>query len=245
MEQKELITVDGGDFLPTSEQQVSIINVIAEMATNPNVNIEVFERLVSLQERVMDKKSAQEFSAAFAKMQSELPEIEHDKAINHNGKRISTYAKFETINETVKPILKKYGFGVSFRTEQTENRVTVTGILSHEAGHHEKTSITLPLDLGGAKTAVQAVGSAISYGKRYVLCALLNISTRGEDDESVISEKRVTQPQAKMIESMLAKLPANRQAAFAEKYGAPSDVRKGQFQTIIATLRKESNDDNS
>lgn len=40
----------------------------------------------------------------------------------------------------------------------------------------------LPADVSGNKNAVQAFGSSTSYGKRYVLCALLNITTRGQDD---------------------------------------------------------------
>ncbi|WP_340146807.1 ERF family protein [Halomonas sp. PA16-9] len=46
----------------------------------------------------------------------------------------------------------------------------------------------LPADISGNKNAVQAFGSSTSYGKRYVLSALLNI-TRGQDDNGKPSTK--------------------------------------------------------
>jgi hypothetical protein len=39
-------------------------------------------------------------------------------------------------------------------------------------------------DASGNKNAVQALGSAISYGKRYTASALLNLTSHGEDDDS-------------------------------------------------------------
>ena len=62
-------------------------------------------------------------------------------------------------------------------------RITVTGVLSHRLGHSEQTTMQLPTDITGAKNPVQAIGSSTSYGKRYVAMALLNISSRGEDDD--------------------------------------------------------------
>jgi hypothetical protein len=43
--------------------------------------------------------------------------------------------------------------------------------------------MTLPLDTSGSKNNVQAVGSSTSYGKRYTATLLLNIRTKGEDDD--------------------------------------------------------------
>jgi hypothetical protein len=44
-------------------------------------------------------------------------------------------------------------------------------VLSHELGHSEETTMTLPLDTSGSKNNVQAVGSSTSYGKRYTATA--------------------------------------------------------------------------
>ncbi len=59
----------------------------------------------------------------------------------------------------------------------------MTGALRHEAGHKEEATLELPVDTTGDKNAVQAVGSTMSYGQRYVARMLLNLTSRGDDDD--------------------------------------------------------------
>lgn len=226
------------DNLPAIQQENSILNIIASAVAN-DIDVDKLERLIALQERVMNGESEKAFNAAFAKMQAEIPEIEHNKAIEHSGKRISTYARYETIVEVTRPILKKYGFAVSFNTPQPEGKVTVICTLRHEAGHSIETSLTLPNDTGGAKSAVQAVGSAVSYGKRYTLCAILNIATRGEDDEAMINDKRVSPMQKYQLEKLYMQIPETLQIAFAKKYAEPANVKKGDFTTALSWMESK------
>ena len=44
--------------------------------------------------------------------------------------------------------------------------------------------MSLPVDFTGSKNPVQAIGSSTSYGKRYVAAALLNLTSRGEEDDA-------------------------------------------------------------
>ncbi len=61
----------------------------------------------------------------------------------------------------------------------------MVGVLRHEAGHKEEAELVLPADVSGDKNPVQAVGSSLSYGQRYVTKLLLNLASRklGEDDD--------------------------------------------------------------
>ncbi len=179
---------------PTADS-TAIIQVIERAALNPDVDIDKMERLLQMQERVMDRQAMMAYSAAMAAMQTELPSIE-ERGQTNNG----CYATLEDIVDTVRPILQKHGFAVSFRIQTQERGIQVTGVLMHKDGHREETSMLLPADMSGNKNAVQAFGSSTSYGKRYVLCALLNITTRGQDDNGQTSTraavKRVTAFQA-------------------------------------------------
>ena len=124
------------------------------------------------------------FLAALAKLQRRLPVIvERGTVAGRDGKVQSTYALWEDINETLRPLLARHGFALTFRTGNQDGNIIVTCVLSHKDGHSEQTSLALPADLTGGKNAVQAIGSSTSYGKRYTACALLNITTRGEDDD--------------------------------------------------------------
>ncbi|MDP5211322.1 ERF family protein [Microbulbifer sp. 2205BS26-8] len=158
-------------------ETAQVMAVIERVASNPDADIDKLERLLDMQEWVMNRNAEQAFNAALAQMQSELPTVA-ETAKGHN----SNYAPLEKINETVRPTLQKHGFAVTFRTDQGNNGVKITAVLSHRDGHHQETSLILPLDTSGSKNAVQAIGSTVSYGRRYALCALLNISTGDDTD---------------------------------------------------------------
>jgi hypothetical protein len=161
-----------------------ILSVIARAAADPNVDIDKLERLLELQERVIARNARAAYYEALAEMQPNLPVITESGGIkDRNGNIQSTYALWEDVNEAIRPILAEHGFSLSFKVRRTENEITTTGILAHRDGHSEESELSLPSDTSGSKNAVQAVGSSGSYGKRYTAYALLNITTRGEDDD--------------------------------------------------------------
>jgi len=170
----------------------AILSMIERAARDPAVDIEKMERLFAMQERMLTRNAKAAYASALAEMQPTLPEIKHTGEIKHDKNKPpqSTYAKWEDIHEQIAPILAAHGFALSFRTAVAESRITVTAILSHREGHSEETSLPLPSDGSGSKNAVQAVGSSVSYGKRYTACAILNIRTRGEDDDGAGAAKR-------------------------------------------------------
>lgn len=165
-------------------ETAALMSVIERAALNPNVDIDKMERLLEMQERVMARQAKAAYTTALAAMQPDLPIIgEKGKILNGNKQVQSTYALWEDINEAIKPVLAKHGFALSFRTDMPDGKVSVTGILAHSEGHSEETTITLPIDGSGSKNNVQGVGSSVSYGKRYAAGALLNLTSRGEDDD--------------------------------------------------------------
>lgn len=168
---------------PPSEV-TAIIQVIERAALNPNVDIDKMERLLAMQERVMERNAKAAFTSSLAEMQPLLPVIdERGKISTDKGKTVqSTYAKWEDINEAIRPLLASHGFALSFRVNRTDAIVAVTGVLSHREGHSEETTIDLSVDSSGNKNGVQAVGSSISYGKRYAAISLLNITSRAPQD---------------------------------------------------------------
>lgn len=175
--------------LPTIAQETSaILSMIERVASNPETDIEKLERMLDMQERVLNRNAMVAFNGAMAEMQSEIPTIEKGGAIVVNGQERSKYARFEDIMRVVKPLMQRHGFAVSFRTDTGEGFVKVTGVLMHREGHREETSMSLPIDSSGSKNTVQAIGSSTAYGKRYVLCALLNIATGDEDDDGQMAD---------------------------------------------------------
>lgn len=174
-------------------ESATILQVIQRAAADPQCDIEKMERLMQMHERFQSRQAEQQYAEALALMQQELPSIAERGGIkDRNGRVQSTYALWEDINEELKPVLAKHGFALTFRTPRNDKGVEVEGVLSHRAGHSERTSILLPADVSGNKNAVQAVASSVSYGKRYTAGALLNFTTHGEDDDAFTATQHDT-----------------------------------------------------
>lgn len=220
-------------------ESATILSVIQRAAADPACDIEKMERLMAMHERMQSRQAETEFSKAMAEMQCEIPSI----AERGKGHGTIKYATLEDINDVMKPIMQRFGFAISFKVVHEASGVSVTGILMHRAGHREETTMLLPSDTSGSKNAVQAVGSSTSYGKRYVMCALLNITTRGEDDDgnSAAPVATVTPAQAKQLVALLAKCSERAQAAFASMHGEPADVTKAEFDQVHAALTNSAN----
>lgn len=218
------------DQLPVPSEAGQLMATISAAASNPAIDVEKLERLMSLYERMTDRAAKVAYTSALADMQPELPIItERGKIIiKEKGTEhvisSSGYALWEDINEAIGPVLARHGFALSFRTGIADDgKVTVTGILSHREGHQEATTINLPHDSTGSKNAVQAVGSSTSYGKRYTAQALLNLTSRGEDDDAASENHTVT-------------ISARARASGLARKSSAQAKRDGDHERILAEL---------
>lgn len=222
-------------------ESATILQVIQRAAADPQCDIEKMERLMAMHERMQAKSAQTEFNAALASMQCDIPSIA-ERGAGH-GK--ITYATLEDINDVIKPIMQQYGFAMSFKVEHAQAGISVTGILMHRAGHREETTMLLPSDTSGSKNAVQAVASSVSYGKRYVMCAMLNITTRGEDDDgyAAVPVATITEQQAKGVRAKLAECKPETQEKFIDLYGEPESIDKAEYDKVCAQLAKAAKRD--
>ncbi|MBB4063641.1 ERF family protein [Gellertiella hungarica] len=229
---------------PAVNDSAAVIHMIERAALDPNVDIDKMERLLQMQERIMARNAKAAFDAAFADMQKELPVINERGGIkDRNGNVQSKYALWEDINEAIKPILARHGFGISFRTGKRDGHIVVTGVLAHREGHREETEMELPADTSGSKNAVQAVGSSTSYGKRYTAGALLNLTSRGEDDDGhaagVANVQVINEEQFLALNQLIEEADLDK-VAFCEHWRIDSvkELPAGKFNDAVASLRR-------
>lgn len=156
----------------------AILSMIERASRDPSVDIEKFERLMAMRER-MEMRTAQiAFAAAVSEAKAKIEPITRN-AKGHNEKR---YADFSAIANAVDSILSASGLSYRFRSSQTEKSVSVTCILSHRDGHSEETTLTSAPDSSGSKNSIQAIGSALTYLQRYSLTLSLGLATTNDDD---------------------------------------------------------------
>lgn len=129
-------------------------------------------------------ESITQLATALAKFQSE---IKNPKNTETNPQFRSKYAPLDVVINTVRLPLAKQGLSFMQSTASAGENIIIVTMLIHESGEWiESEALTLPayqLKSGGAKEFnAQGAGSAITYGRRYSLSAILGISSEDDDD---------------------------------------------------------------
>jgi hypothetical protein len=189
---------------------------LMQIAVEQNADVDKLEKLMELQERWNAGQAKSAYYESFTQFQSELPVIEKKKS-GHNIK----YAPLSDIVEQIKPLLVKHG--LSFRFEQNHSEgIEVTCIVTHSAGHSERTTMKAAADTSGSKNSVQAIASTVTYLSRYTLCSAFGITTADEDmDGRLPPPEIVTEAQAKEIKDLLQETDSDVKA-FCKSFGCAS-----------------------
>jgi hypothetical protein len=190
--------------------------VIAQAARDPTCDVSKMSALLEMAERMERHAAEVEFNAALARLMPRLPRVEKNGAIyGKDGKLRSTYAKYEDISLVIRPLLAEEGMAISFDTDDSNPKyVKVIGTLSHRMGFSRQGHCTVPIE-NPVISGCQAVGSAISYGKRYVTVNLLDIVTVGADTDGQADPQVIGAEQVLNIETMLQDTKADRAKFYA------------------------------
>jgi hypothetical protein len=120
---------------------------------------------------VQTSEQVAELYAALIDAQAEFSAVE--KAADNPFFK-SKYADLPAIMREVGPVLAKHGLGI---TQPPDDGALVTRLV-HKSGQWQESR----LELQPVKADPQAMGSAITYLRRYMLCAVLNVVTEVDDD---------------------------------------------------------------
>lgn len=219
---REIATRSEGSALVDPAQTTPVERMFQQVmmaATNPDVDASKMTALVDLQMRMMDYQKLEQFNADKVAAIIAMPSISKRGRIIIPGKdgrpprEQGRFAKFEDLHKIVTPILARHNLVLTFNLGHNQQLVTVQPILSHANGYVEKGEfMSLPLDTSGSKNNTQGAGSASSYGKRYAMCAMLNIVTHDEDDDGNGGIGQAT-PQDRITAEQQAVIDAARSAA--------------------------------
>lgn len=166
-------------------QETAVLNTL-QTALQKGVDADSLEKLLNMQERVLDRQSEQAYAQSMVEVQRTMPSIKKNK---QNDQTRSEYADMEQINKTITPVYTQAGFCLSFGNADSphDGHVRVTCDVMHSLGHSKHYYTDVPLDIEGIKgnrnkTQVHGTGSAISYGQRYLIKLIFNLTTGDDDD---------------------------------------------------------------
>lgn len=154
-----------------------------QAAVAKGIDTEQLEKLLALEERWRANKAREAYVRAMAEFKAEPMRILKTKEVNIPGGARFTHATLADVVDGVCATLSKHGLSHRWETSQTDGRISVTCIITHEGGHSERTTLTAPPDDSGKKNGIQAIGSSVTYLQRYTLMAATGLAAAGMDDD--------------------------------------------------------------
>lgn len=213
-------------------------------ALERGADIDVLDKLMSLQERWEKNQARKAFDAAIAEAKAEIPTIKKNRHVGFESKSGGArtdyrHEDFAEVARTVNPVLGRYGLSYRFRVESpVDGPVIVTCVLSHRDGYFEETTLHAGRDTSGNKNSIQSIGSTVTYLQRYTLKAALGLAAENDDDgQASGGDEAVTEEQRDAILEMISATNSNVEKFCAYmKVEAVADIRQRDFKAAIAAL---------
>lgn len=189
---------------------------------------------------VASSQPNKELYTAMAKAQGEMEAAAKD---SKNPAFNSRYADLAAVWDAVRGPLSKNGLSViQHPIDVGEKRVGLVTILTHESGQSLRFEYSMPL---GDRITAQAVGSAITYARRYSLMAVCGIAPDDDDGNAAsggtTSHKTATPAldESKVVtkfNSATSEAERNKVRSAVEASGAPN--RKELLKKLDAIVGK-------
>lgn len=178
------------------------IEAVLMRAVDQGAPIETLERIAAMIEKANAQAAKQEYLAALARFQEEMPVIKKQKQVkNRDGSKRFDYAPIEDIMPIARPFLAKNDLSVTTGCRVEDDKLIATCFVHHVGGHTEEREFPVPIEASQFMSAPQSYAAASTFAERYATRQALGIVTAGDDNESRLTPKEarktVAQPQQK------------------------------------------------
>ena len=199
------------DLTPQPTRELSPLSLY-QQALEKGLDPDKLSKLLDLHERIEAKRSEQAYTEAFRRVQERIPVIVKDK----NGQN-NSYAKLETIQEVLRPILRSEGFTVSTTEADCpkEHHIRVKTTIAHTGGHKTEHFGDFPIDGAGARRwrshvpAIQETDRASPMpGGVYLLCMIFDIAIAGQDTNGVNPNALIDDLEVLKLNDLITNCPA-------------------------------------
>lgn len=198
-------SIPAATHLPAVTSTNTSIIAVLQNAISQGVSVDILERLLAMQERIMAQQAQEAYNTAMAALQAELPIIKKTRSVpTQNGAVAYRYAPLDSIIAQVQPLTTKHGFSYTFDMQLDNEMVTMHCIVTHTAGHSKVSSYTSPWpEKTRLMTPAQVNASAVTFAKRYCFCNAFGIMTGDDDHDGRQQQQLATEEQAITLYSLI------------------------------------------
>ena len=231
--------------LPDSTQMIVQDDLIAKLASDPNVDVEKMQAIIDMKIQVMEYQANIEATRAYnidwVAFRQELGPVIKNKKNDHTK---SMYADLDAVKKVIDPLLAKHGFCDRYKDETLENgNLKITCVIVHKGGHSEFNSVELPVDDKGPqgtvnKTLIHGTLSAMTTGQRVTLCRACGIRIAEDDDGNAAGRQPISAKEMMAIHEYLKKT-GSQEADFLKAFEIErlEDLNREQLKTAMIQLK--------
>ena len=187
----------------------------------------------------MTDQISENIYSALAAAQAEFSAVSKNKKCTAFGNSVYRYADLRSILDACRPALNRHGLFLTQRAEVESMTVKVETIVTHVSGESLSSGVmAMTAQASGKISAVQAMGSALTYARRYSLAAFLGVAADDDDDGNAAgggNEKPSQTPPFVLTQDMVeaAKAAAAKGVAEYEKYfkSRPVEEKRALVET--------------
>jgi hypothetical protein len=197
---------------PSAAGGGGLLSMIERLASNPQLNIEVFDRLLTARRQEEDRAAERAFNLAMSQAKGELQPVLKTRDVDFQSNKPGAartkykYESFADVAKVVDPVFAAHGLAYRFAVAQGGELVKVTCIVSHSDGYSERVTLESKVDPGSTgMSMVQALGSALTYLQRYSLRAAIGLAAAIDDDGRAAggSSPRIATEQANELQKLI------------------------------------------
>lgn len=231
----EVIEIPAASLVPSvSTTPADLLRI----AVQGGADLDRLERLMALQVQWEEREAQKAYNEAFAAFKAEAVRILKTTDVADGPLRGKSYAKLHDWVNAVTPALSKHGLSASWSiTKDDRDWIEVTCTLKHVFGHAESVAMGGPPDAGGAKNAIQARASTVSYLERYTLKAITGLSEQDDDSDGRGAGGEASDPNQSLIDAGQA-AAMNGTAALTDWWGALTAKQRNTLNKEFAAMRR-------
>lgn len=222
--------------------ETNMAQQMIKLASDPSMDVEKLKALIGMQEHMEDRDAERALSSALVEFKKNPPRIIKNMAVSFKATNYK-HASIDSVLRQIDPALHPYGLSYTWKIDAQPDLVTVIGVLRHKLGASEESKFASKPDTSGGKNAIQAQGSAVTYGKRYTVLASLGLAEQGEDDDGMQGhlKQAIDDDQLNVLIDLIEKTDSNIQVLCKFfKVGSLPELANDQYGAAISMLNAKA-----
>lgn len=231
----ELVIKEENELVARSNSDKVLDGLIQSMASGA-MSPESLEKILDMQERILNRQAEQDFNEAFKDLKSELSPV-----VNNAQSHTNKYSTIDHIQKTIASPMARHGFTINWDVTKDGETIVAKCFLSHCGGHKSFSNAFAVIESSSRATnKSQAIAIATTYAKRYSLLNVLGLTTTNEDTDGNYpdSHSPMSEDQISLIEKRVSEVGVDR-IKFLKFYNVEKigDLNSDQFTGVMKKLQ--------